>query len=47
MQASKGGKKAAKIGKKVKKEEKVIKNKNQDYELFLQDLEEDKGGSPS
>jgi nonsense-mediated mRNA decay protein 3 len=42
-QAMKGGKKAAKIGKKVKKEEKSIKSKNQDYEIFLQDLEEDKG----
>jgi len=39
----KGGKKAAKQGKKIKKEEKAIANKNADYELFLQDLEEDKG----
>lgn len=38
-----GGKKAAKISKKLKKEEKHLDSKNQDYEIFLQDLEEDKG----
>jgi len=37
-----GGKKAAKISKKLKKEEKHLDSKNQDYEIFLQDLEEDK-----
>ncbi|CAI2387566.1 unnamed protein product [Moneuplotes crassus] len=40
--APKGSKKAAKHSKKVKKEEKSIANKNIDYELFLQDLEEDR-----
>jgi len=39
----KGGKKGAdKHRKKVKKEEKHMANKNVDYEMFLQDLEEDK-----
>ena len=41
--APKGGKKAAKHKKKVKAEEKQINNRNVDYEMFLQDLEEDKG----
>lgn len=41
--ATKGGKKGTKLSKKIKKEEKNQANKNQDYETFLRDLEEDKG----